>query len=366
MATVNRNGSRKMWAALAAGAFAAAAGGQTPTAPAAGGGLRTFITMETVTREVYLLGRSGPDVLYRTPNAPAGVSATIKPDGIQRAEFDIKVDERVAYAFARRREWISAAQTILPAIQPTLPFLDLPDNNAAEWAMAAGLYLRKAAQTSARGDARARADAPRLFAAAQTVLTAAGRASWHYFGEVARIRAILCQIDLGRLDDAAKELARIREPEKGDATYGAYWLAQGELLFARKKYPEAMDAAIRSLIYETKDAETFPDALILSARCYEEMNEMHRTRDIYYEVARLFRGTDWGDLSRVRLRRIMKDDLAAEEEDPDIAAVFFGSAEDMKESITQFLAASEQDKEVDVDAPKQEMGAEATTEGAQP
>ncbi len=364
MAMVNRIGTNTVRAALAAAALAATTRGQTP-APAAGG-LRTFITIETATREVYLLGRRGPDVLYRTPTAPAGVSATIKPDIIQRAEFDIKLDERVVYAYARRREWTSAAQTILTVIQPTLPFLDLPDNNAAEWAMAAGLYLRKAAQAAARGDERARAEAPRLFAAAQTVLAAAGRATWHYFGEVSRLRAILCQIDLGRLDDAAKELARLREPEKGDATYGVYWLAQGELLFARKKYPEAMDAAIKSLIYETKDVETFPDALMLSARCYEEMNEMHRTRDIYYEVARLFRGTDWGDLSRVRLRRIMKDDLAAEQEETDIAAVFFGSSEDMKEVIEKFLAGSEQDKEVDVDAPKQEMGAEATTEGAQP
>ncbi len=348
-------------------AFAAGiARAQGPAAPAAGGGLRTMVTLDVATREVFLLGRSGGDILYRTPTSPPGVSATMKPDAVQRAEFDITVDDNAVFAFARKRQWLQAAQKILSVVQPTLPFLDLPDNNATDWAIKAGVYLRKAAQTAAQGSPAERETAPRLFASAYAVLNAAGRAEWHFYGESARMRAILCLIDLGRLDEAEKELARVREPDKGDATYGVYHLARGELLFARKKYVEAMDAAIQSLIYETKDIESFPDALILSARCYEELNEMHRTRDIYYEVARLFRGTDWGDRSRARLRRIMRDDLAAEAEETDIAAVFFGSAEDMKEVIEKFLAGSEGVKDIDVDAPATEPGAESKPEGEKP
>ncbi len=365
------------WGWIAAALTAAAASAQVRSLPPpatarpaanadAGPGLRAFVMMDNTRREIYLLGRSGTDVLYRMPNSPPGVSAALKPETVQRAEFDFRVEENAAYAFARRREWRQAAQQILAAVQPALPFLDLPENNAAPWAMQAGLYLRKAAQSAARGDERARAEAPRLFAQAHAVLRAAGAATWHYQSEVAQIRAILCLLDLGRTDDAAKELALLREPDKGDASFGVYWLARGELEFARGKFVEAMDAATRSLIYENKDVETFPDALILSARCYEELNEMHRTRDIYYEVARLFRGTDWGDNARRRLRRIMKDGLAAEAEETDIAAVFFGSAEDMDAIINQFLAASEQDKEVDVDAPRAEPGAETGAEGAVP
>lgn len=375
---MTRRALRNLWVALALAAAVVRAGAQTPptapaatpaapAAPAAGAGLRTFLTMENVAREVFLLGRSGPDVIYRTPNAPPGVSATMKPDAIQRAEFDIKLDERQVFSLARRREWRAAAQAILPAIQPALPYLDLPENNAVEHAMTAGLYLRKAAQLAARGDVRAREDAPRFLTAAYNVLVAAGRASWHYYGDVARIRAVLCLIDLGRLDDAERELNRGREPEQGDAAYGPYWLARGELLFARRKYLEAMDAAVRAVLYETKDVETFPDALILTARCYEELNELHRTRDIYYEVARLFRGTDWGDLALDRLRRIQREGMASEKEEAILTAVFFGSDEDMDEIIKKFLEESgPEPKEVDVDAPPQEMGAETITEGAKP
>lgn len=373
---MTRRALQSLWAALALAAAVVRAGAQTaaaptppsaPAAPAAGAGLRTFLTVENTAREVFLLGRSGSDVLYRTPNAPPGVSATMKPDGIQRAEFDIKVDDRQVFSLARRREWRAAAQAILPAIQPALQYLDLPENNAVEYAMAAGLYLRKAAQLAARGDARAREDASRFLTAAYNVLAAAGRAAWHYYGDVARMRSALCLIDLGRLDEAERELNRGREPEQGDAAYGPYWLARGELLFARRKYQEAMDAAVRAALYETKDVETFPDALILTARCYEELNELHRTRDIYYEVARLFRGTDWGDLALDRLRRIMREGMASEKEEAIITAVFFGSEEDMDGIIRKFLEESgPEPKEVDVDAPPQEMGAETITEGAKP
>ena len=350
------------WAALLG--WVAGARAQGPTPAGAAEGLRAILTLDGATREVVLLGRSGEDVLYRTPTSPPGVSAAMKPDAIQRAELDVTVDDRAVYAFARRRQWSQAAQQILSTIQPTLPYLDLPDNNAVDWAMQAGNYLRKAAQAAARGGPAERAAAPRLLASAHAVLRAAARATWHYYSESAQIRSVLCLIDLGRLDEAEKELAAVREPDKGDATYGVYHLARGELLFARGRYVEAMDAAVQSVIYENKDIESFPDALMLSARCYEELNEMHRTRDIYYEVARLFRGTDWGDVARARLRRIMKDGLAAEEEEKDIAAVFFGSAEDMNEVIEKFLAASEGEKDIDVDAP--EADADTQPEGEQP
>jgi len=79
--------------------------------------------------------------------------------------------------------------------------------------------------------------------------------------------------------------------------------------------------------------ETFPDALLLSARCDEELLEPYRARDIYYEVAKLFPRTDWAAVAVERLHGLMNQGLTREKEKSPIENVFFKTGDDINKLV---------------------------------
>lgn len=330
-------------AALAAAGLCAQAQTNAPAKPAAPEGVFVRLGKEgEAIREVILVKREGPEIFFRMTNSPPGVMSSFKVDAFDDAEFKVAVPEEKAYAAATQRRWAQAAVLLHGALTPTFPFLDLRENNATEPVMAAArYYLRAAQQATKRGEA-GRPEAEKWYGYACALFAAAGRsANWHPYGESSVIRAQMCLIEIGKLDEAAKGLSAAREPAPGDASYGIYWLAKARLLYAQEKPREALDAAVQSVIHENKDVETFPDALMLAAQCYEDVNEPHRARDVYYEVARLFTGTDWGDEARLRLKFIMENGMTAAGEDPNIAGIFFGTEEDMNALASKYLKESE-------------------------
>ncbi len=344
------------WIACAAALVAVAAPGQTsgPVRQAGAEGVTVRLAKENEPLlEVILVKRQGPTVFYRMPNAPAGVMSQFAVDAYEEAEFRIEIPEEKAYAAALQRRWSTAGAILHNALLPTLPFLDLPENNAADPVMtAARYYLRAAQQAAKKGGDAAKAESDKWYQYAYGLFSAAARAKdWHPFGESCLIRAQICLLDLGRADEAEKGLAVARAPEPGDASYGVYWLAQARLLYAREKPREALDAVILSSIHETKDVETFPDALMVAAQCYEDVNEIHRARDVYYEVARLFTGTEWGDEARLRLKFIMENGMTKEAEEANITGVFFGSEEDMNVMADKYLTESEPKAKPEAGAP---------------
>ncbi len=330
-------------AALLAAGLGASAQTNAPAKPAAPEGVLVRLGKEgEAIREVILVKREGPEIYFRMTNSPPGVMSSFKVEAFDDAEFKVVVPEEKAYAASTQRRWAQAAALLHGALAPTFPFLDLRENNATEPVMAAArYYLRAAQQAFKRGEA-GRPEAEKWYGYAHALFTAAGRsANWHPYGESSVIRAQMCLIEIGRLDEAAKGLAAAREPAPGDASYGIFWLAKARLLYAQEKPRDALDAAVQSVIHENKDVETFPDALMLAAQCYEDVNEPHRARDVYYEVARLFTGTDWGDEARLRLKFIMENGMTASGEDPNIAGIFFGTEEDMNALANKYLKESE-------------------------
>ena len=153
--------------------------------------------------------------------------------------------------------------------------------------------------------------------------------------------------ELARLEEAWMQAVEDRDMETLER------LVAPEFRFmAIHLYPEPMtreqwmDAAregytIVSFAFESKDIETFPDALLLSAVCHERLEHMHRARDVYFEVARLFKNTAWGDIARDRLVEVMKDERVLEPEPVNIAKVFFAIDEDMNAVVEEFLAETE-------------------------
>jgi tetratricopeptide (TPR) repeat protein len=295
-------------------------------------------------REIILVRRSGAELQYRMPDAPPGVTASFNPSVVERADFAFTLDLPAVHEAMRRRQWLPAAQRLMAAVQPALPYLDLPDNNVFDPALLAGRCLLRAAGAQAAageaGDAGAAETARQLYGRAHEVLRQVSAAGWNTEAEPAGILGILGLVEASRLDDAANALQRAREPDIGDRAYGMYWYATARLRHAQGQPAEALEAALRSMLYETKDIESFPGAMLQAAIGYEDINEFHRARDLYFETARLFRGTPWGIAAHRRLEGLMKQGRADADEPADIAGVFFGSVEDMNAVITAFLEAS--------------------------
>ncbi len=344
----------KRFAAILGGvvALAAGAGAQTagPGAAATGtaarvvepGVLTRLVKEDKVVREVVLVRRQGPTIFFRLTNSPPGVYSQFTADEFDEAEFRIQIPEQAAYADEFARRWLNAARRLHAAVAPALPFLDLKQNNAFEPTVRAAWYYVRAAQQANRLGGTGQVEAAKWILEAHRLFAAAGAAaSWHPYGESAAIRAWMCLAELGRLDEAETGLARQREPEIGDASWGVYWLARAQILYAREQPRLALDAAVRSYLHENKDIETFPDALMLAAQCYEDVNEVHRARDVYYEVARLFPGTDWAIEARIRLKTMMDTGMTAAPEDPNITGIFFGTEENMNEKVLKYLKETE-------------------------
>jgi tetratricopeptide (TPR) repeat protein len=298
-------------------------------------------------RELILLRRAGAELQYRMPDAPPGVTASFNPGVVERADFAFALDLPAVHEAMRRRQWLPAAERLLAAVQPALPYLDLPDNNAFDPALLAGRCLLRAAgeqaAAGAAGDAGAAAVARQLYGRAYEVLRQVAAAAWHVEAEPAGLLGIAGLVEAERTDDAENALRRAREPEIGDRAHGMYWYATARLRHAQGRPAEALEAALRSMLYETKDIESFPGAMLQAAISYEDINEFHRARDLYFETARLFRGTSWGRAAHRRLEGLMKQGRAAADEPADIAGVFFGSVEDMNAVITAFLEATAAD-----------------------
>ena len=325
------------------------AGGEKPAAPEV---VRTTpIEASVVAGErratIKLIGRSGADVLYTEPGGT--VTKLLKRDIIDEVYFEINMDTVALNEAIAKRQWSTAAGIMLPALQPTFPFLDLPNNNAADMVLEMGDYVLRAAEAIMREAKTPEQEEPaqKKYEAAYAIYKQAAKAEWSSVGTLARVKSVKCLLALNKPKTAQYYFEQIDPPFPGDAAYGIYWLVKGEMDAARGDFNAAIEAAVKSLCFENKDIGTFPDALLLSARCYEELQNWHRARDVYYEVARIFPDTDWADAATKRLEWIMQKGLTKEDEKAPIEYVFFKLKEDMNKICNEFLEAKRKGESVD-------------------
>lgn len=293
-----------------------------------------------------LLGRTEEDVVYAKPDSPGKLEDVLPVANIRRAAFDVTLDNE-AYVEARRNRDDAALCRILATTWgPTYPFLNLPGNNAVEPVASLATTMMtvagKTLRTARTDEARAKAD--RQYEAASSVLVALAEAkNWSPEGGIAAIKYCQCLLARGKVKTAAYHMSEMDEPMPGDAAYGYYWLVKGLLAEAQGDPREALHAAVLSVDFESKNGESFPASLLLSARSYEELEEWYRARDIYYEVAKLFQNTDFGDDALSRLRFIMDErKTEAPEADQTVENAFFGVAEDMNARCRDLLREVEQ------------------------
>ncbi len=301
--------------------------------------LKARIWREKESLEVSLVGHSEDDVVVAggVPNAPGGRIALAK---ILRTQFEIEYDHYEVAKAVRMNDWPAAARVLLPAVKPLLPYLAMPENNAADLALDLGTYMMRAAARTARtaGDDAAKRDlAQKQYDAAYEIFKECARAQWSSVGQVGVLKGCRCLLAMNKVKTAQFHVNQMAEPMPGDAAFGHYWLIRGELEFRAVHHREAMDAALKSVCFENKDVETFPDALLLSARCYEELLDPYRARDVYFEVAKLFPRTDWSATAIERLKVIVDKGLTKEKEKSAIENVFFKTADDMNKLVEQLF-----------------------------
>lgn len=292
-------------------------------------------------KDVEFVGREGDKLFYRQPGGPREASTTLNLATLVEVDFDMHLDEEALGKAQIARNWSSVAALLYPTIVPLLPYIDLKDNNAVDSALDLGTAMMKAA-AAAQAKGLETNKVTRLYTEARRVLGAVTGATWFQGAEIARLRAIQCLIAMGELKQATRELREARSPDVGDNAYGLYWYVEANLRLAKGNTRSAMDAIIKSLVFENKDIETFPDALMFSGRCYEDLLEFHRARDIYYEVARLFPQTEWETVARQKLQSIMDRGLTKVKEVSPVERVFFAIDEDMDSKALALLKGEEE------------------------
>lgn len=290
---------------------------------------------EPQTREVELVSRQGKMLAYRDKGGPKEASLSIDLATVTSLEFDLAIDGEIYNRALLTRNWPVVATTLWPAISPLLPYLDITDNNAAGLAYIMGGAMIKVADGHRKSKTPEKA--PRLYAEAIKVLEALSGAEWFEDADSARLKAALCYIALTNYPQAEAQLKAAQSPELGDASWGLYWYVQACLDYARGKTQEAMNAVIRSLAFENKDIDIFPDALMLSAQLYEDLLEPYQARDVYYEVAKVFPDTEWAASAREHLKFIMDKGLTKGKEKSAVEVVFFGLNEDVNAKAMALL-----------------------------
>lgn len=211
----------------------------------------------------------------------------------------------------------------------------------------------KAARTMPATNDVTQAKISAVYQRAYSLLKAVSKVEWSLDAELGALRAVQCLAAIGETDKAEKELNAIRDPSPGDESFGLYWLAKAQLAYSKGQTKDAMNASVKSVAFDNKNIETFPDALFMTGRCYEDLLEWYRARDVYYEIARLFPGTSHGDTARGKLKYLMDKGFTKEKEKSAIEAVFFGLDEDVNAKVTDLLKGT-----LDVDKPETDESAD--------
>ena len=294
---------------------------------------------ETSSSRMTLMGRDGDILLVQDTRAGSGLTRLNKAQIVQ-CEFDIEYDRSAVATALRKHDWAAAVRILSPVVRLVLPYLDITDNDGLEPAMDLGTYMMASADREMRtssGKESGRELAFKQYNAAYKLFTLAAKANWTPIGEVAHLKGCRALIAQGKESQATEILEEITSPYPDDAAYGHYWLVQAELFNSAGKTREALDAVVKSVVFANKDVETFPAALLLSADCYVKLDQHHRARDLYYEVAILFVGTDWAADALIGLAAVMESKKTVEEEKSPIENVFFNIADDMNKLSEELL-----------------------------
>jgi tetratricopeptide (TPR) repeat protein len=296
--------------------------------------------VEPIHYEMTLLGRQENMILMQGTQ-PGAIAIQIDKAQIIRCEFELEYDRLAVATAVQNSDWASAVRIMTPVIRPAVAYLDIPDNNGFDLSMDLAMFMVNSAAREMRvaSDSNTVSRAYRQYEAAYSIFKNAGRSDWNPYGRVAVLKGCRALIKQNKIEEAITDYETVDEPEPDDVSYGNYWLVRGEIHFVKGKIREALEAACKSVVLANKDVETFPDALMLSAVCYQKLGRFHRARDIFYEVAVIFTGTDWATDALVELTKIMDAKQTLDKEKAPLENVFFNVTEDINKLAEELIKA---------------------------
>ncbi len=268
---------------------------------------------------------------------------------IQSANFLTDYSLYTIRVMEKKKEYSEAADKIIVDIAPALKYISLPDNNLVNPLFdAAYLYMKQASVYDDKKSPEYNKDkAQKEYAKAYRIFKHITKADWYYGAQLAQLNTIFCDIRMKKTDLAEKQFAEQKEPVLGDAAYGLYWLIDAQLKFHKQKFSEALDSVIKSIVFDTKDIHTFPESLLLSAYCNEDMLDNYRARDIYFEIAKLFRDTPEGEIAYSSIKFFRERKLAEEAENIGLEKIFFDSIEDINKKIDDFIVIKKEENRIE-------------------
>lgn len=290
--------------------------------------------------KVILLGCREGKVLYRLPDAPPQIVAAFALRDIGGAKIKLPYDKRAVAKAAGKGDWQKAATMLFRAVRPAVPLLQIKSNDLVPLALKSGLYLMRAGALKAQGGwtEETRQRAASEYKAAYAMLMNVAACTWSSRASKAKLNAVICLVMMNRIEEAERLMGTLPAHYRTDDTYGLYHLANAYVQLAKEDPHAAMGSAVESVAYETKNLDTFPAALLVSAKCYENLGNWHRARDVYYEVGRLFGKTFWAKQAVNRLKFIVAEGHTAQDERARVNKVFFGVEEDINAKVAEFLA----------------------------
>lgn len=283
-------------------------------------------------QDVTLVGYDKTAV-YLAPDKGSTLQKRMPLNRITACDFEVEYDRVPIMKALSRNDWGKAIGPMTTTFRPCFPYLNIPENNVAEEVMLLGTTMFKAARKTAR---TAKTDEEKAlvrkqYEAAALIFQTCSKATWSSIGPLGSLKGCRCLLSLGdeSLKTVTRRVAAMDEPTPGDETYGHYWLLNAEIAMMNNNITNAMDAAVKSVCFENKDVETFPDSLLITAKCNELLGNPYRARDIYFEVAKLFPRTDWAADALASLEALMASKATAEAEETSTESSFFGLDEDM-------------------------------------
>ncbi len=314
--------------------------------------IKAYLTVDAVKTPVEIIGRNEKKILVRDRSKEIQYNLS----EVQSVDFKVDLDELKVQELVARKKWDEASALIVKGFLPVFNYLDLYDNNAAEYLLEAGSYMVK----SAREDllktppvgGKLSPEIEKKFTNAYKIFKQVEKADWFTAVKTAQLKAVQCLLYLGNLEKATERFEEIGEPDMGDLSYGLYYMLLGSILYEQKKVKDALDAGIKSVCFDTKDLDSFPDALLLCGKCYEDILDPYRARDVYYETASLFQKTEWGDEAFKKLKFIMEKGMTKKPESVDVEKVFFDSEEDVNASVEKFIKEKEEQDRLETERRK--------------
>ena len=307
-------------------------------------------------QSTYIKGKDGLRKAYQLTNISSKYVEYVEHLRIKRmpiqdieaAEFILKFSPYKAKVLESQGKCAEAAAYIIKSLAPALKYVKLPDNNLMNPLFdAAYLYLDAAATHSDKKShdydtGKANKEYVKAYSVFKKITEAK---DWYYGATLAQLNMAYCALRLKKRDIANKLFAKVEEPALDDAAFGLYWLVDGMMKFEDKKFSDALDSAIKAVVFDSRNIHVFPQALLLSAYCYEDTLDYYRARDVYFEVARLFHDTPEGRIAFASIQFLRERKLTDAPEDVGIEKVFFNSVEDLNKTIDEYIPkAKEQDR----------------------